>query len=258
MIVDAHVHLAASGSAAEDVLKAPSSPELLLRQMDRSGIDAAVVLGLPGIQTPEEVLELCGAAPGRLFPLLGIDPRNPNDLAGIENARERGFYGLKLHPRLNRYAVDDSILDPVLTKATEARLAIVLDSLPQCSEIPLERMGCQAFDRLARRFPNVRLVLAHACAPHVLEAFTLVKANKNAFLDVSFSLDYYAGTSVVDDLAFISDKLDRRTLYGSDFPQCAADRYLHQYQSLLRRVPAERHAALLGANAISLFGLPIC
>jgi predicted TIM-barrel fold metal-dependent hydrolase len=255
--VDAHVHLAAPGTAAAKTLASPAAPLDLLRQMDRAGIAAAVVLGLPGIQTPQEVLELCAVASDRLFPLLGVDPRRAEDVLQVQNAREMGFYGLKAHPRLNEVPANASTYGPMLEQAAKYNLPVVFDAVPQSPVVPLASLEYHAFDGLARQFRGVRLVLAHACAPHVLAAYTVVKANPNVHLDVSFSVLYYEGSSVAADIAFVSDKADRYVLYGSDFPQYPADAYLEAYLRLIDSRPGVDRRRVLGANAIELFGLPL-
>jgi predicted TIM-barrel fold metal-dependent hydrolase len=257
MIIDAHVHLVEPGSPAAQLFRTPARPEDLLAQMDRAGIDAAIVLGLPGYQTPEEVLKLCAAAPKRFFPLLGVHPANPSNVQRISQARTDGFFGIKLHPRLSRVAVTPEIFGPVMEQAAAANLPVVFDAVPQSPHVPLGQLEYQAFDVLARRYRQVKIVLAHACAPHVLGAYTVAKANPNVYLDVSFSLAYYAGSSVEMDIGFISDKLDRFVLYGSDFPQYPADQYLATYCRLLDTRPGADRERLLGKNAIELFSLPL-
>ncbi len=257
MIIDAHVHLIEPGSPAAQLFRTPARPEDLLQQMDRGGIDAAIVLGLPGYQSPEEVLKLCAAAPKRFFPLLGVNPLNADDLKRVPRARADGFYGIKLHPRLSQVAVTPEIFGPVMENAAAAGLPVLFDAVPQSPHVPLAQLEYQAFDVLARRFRQVKIVLAHACAPHVLGAYTVAKANPNVYLDVSFSLAYYAGSSVEMDIGFISDKLDRFVLYGSDFPQFPADLYLSTYRRLLETRPTADHMRLLAKNAIEVFDLPL-
>jgi predicted TIM-barrel fold metal-dependent hydrolase len=257
MIIDAHVHLVEPDSRAAQLFRTPARPEDLLEQMDRGGIDAAIVLGLPGYQSPEEVLKLCAAAPKRLFPLLGVNPLNPGDVKRIAGARADGFYGIKLHPRLSQVPVTAEIFGPVMAQAAAANLPVLFDAVPQSPHVPLAQLEYQAFDVLARHFRQVKIVLAHACAPHVLGAYTVAKANPNVYLDVSFSLAYYAGSSVEMDIGFISDKLDHFVLYGSDFPQYPADEYLRSYQRLLDTRPAADRERLLAKNAIEVFNLPL-
>jgi predicted TIM-barrel fold metal-dependent hydrolase len=257
IVVDAHVHLATPGSAAARLFPAPATPRELLAQLDRAGVTAAVVLGLPGLQSPEEVLDLCAIAPDRLFPLLGVRPQIPEDVARIEQARALGFYGLKVHPRLSEVPVTTKVMEPLLKQAEKHLFPVVFDAVPQSTVVPLAELEYQAYDRLAREFRGVRMVLAHACAPHVLGAYTVVKANPNVHLDVSFALRYYAGSSVETDLGYVSDKIDRYVLYGSDFPQYPADEYLAAYRLCLQGHPGVDLRRVLGANAIELFELPL-
>jgi predicted TIM-barrel fold metal-dependent hydrolase len=257
IIVDAHVHLAAPGSPAARLFPAAARPEDLLAQLDGAGVAAAVVLGLPGLQSSDEVLGLCAAAPDRLFPLLGIRPQLAAEVALIKQARALGFYGLKVHPRLSELPVTAEVMGPLLKEAEKHQLPVLFDAVPQSPAVPLSQLEYHAYDRLARQFRGVRLILAHACAPHVLGAYTVVKANPNVYLDVSFALLYYAGSSVETDLGYVSDKIDRYVLYGSDFPQYPADEYLAAYRGVLEARPGIDRRRVLGANAIELFGLPL-
>ncbi|MFT3882730.1 MAG: amidohydrolase family protein [Gemmatales bacterium] len=257
MIIDAHLHLAEAGSPAEKSLGKSALPIDALRQMDAAGIDAAVVLGLPGLQTPEEVLRLCSVAKDRFFPLMGINPASSADVAMIAQARERGFYGLKVHPRLSQVAVNDPRWEAVLRQAEAHELTVLFDAVPQSTVIPMMHMNYLAFDVLAKQYPKVQIILAHACAPDVLGGFVTVKANKNVYLDMSFSVMYYQGSSLDQDMAFVSDQIDRFVLYGSDYPMFPADQYLKAYQALIASRPGVNRSLVFAGNAIKLFKLPL-
>ena len=226
MIVDAHVHLAKSGSPAAQLFNASATPKTILSQMDKSGVHAAVVIGLPGYQDNSEVLHLCSAAPDRLFPVAGIDPRNVDSIWDMKHLRDAGFFGIKLHPRLNGYEPDCELVYRVLDEAAAHDLPVVIDTLPQTKNIQLSKMEYHAFDRLALRYPEVQIVIAHSCAPHVLEAYTIAKARDNIHLEVSFAFAYYSSTSVESSIGFISRYLDRSIIYGSDFPSYSIGHYL--------------------------------
>ena len=66
------------------------------------------------------------------------------------------------------------------------------------------------------------VVLAHAGGAKVLEALLIADANPHVYLETSFSLHYWQGSSVENDLAFAVKKLgSHRCLYGSDAPFCS-------------------------------------
>lgn len=140
MIIDAHVHLVEPNSPAAALFRTSARPEDLLAQMDRGGIDAAIVLGLPGYQSPEEVLKVCAAAPGRFFPLLGVNPVNARDLERISQARPHGFYGIKLHPRLSQVPVTAEVFGPLMEQAALANLPVLFDAVPQSPHVPLAQL----------------------------------------------------------------------------------------------------------------------
>ena len=72
---------------------------------------------------------------------------------------------------------------------------------------------------LAQQNEDVPIVLLHSGGSRVLEAMHLVVDSKNVFLETSFSLDYYRGSSLEDDYAFVYKKIGaERVIYGSDYP----------------------------------------
>ena len=63
------------------------------------------------------------------------------------------------------------------------------------------------------------VVIIHGGGARVLEAFLIAEAFQNVFLDTSFSLHYWWGSSVESDFAFALNRLgSERFIFGSDAP----------------------------------------
>ena len=66
---------------------------------------------------------------------------------------------------------------------------------------------------------DIPIILAHGGGPKVLDAMSLALDYEDIFLDLSFSLKFWWGSSVMKDYAFVLKKLEfKRCFYGSDYP----------------------------------------
>lgn len=71
---------------------------------------------------------------------------------------------------------------------------------------------------LERGFTNP-LILAHGGMVRVLDTYSLMREYENLYMDISFTLPFWKGSSVIQDYAFVLKRLScERTFYGSDYP----------------------------------------
>ena len=255
MIVDAHTHIFESGEAPGGI---PASAEDLIREMDEAGVDVSVVIPLPGMASNEFVRTECRRFPDRLVALY-----TPDFMAGTETVKtmaqvhqEKGLRGLKIHPRLQGVTVEDPAVRDVLGWAEEAGTTVVFDVFPFGPTVDDPRLLPMAYVRVARELPHLRLVLAHAGGHRPLDAFLAAKACSNISLDVSFTFQYYEGTSVPADLAFVCRRLPSGQLaYGSDFPQMGVASYLERVRAAVAGMPEPQQRDLFGETSRRLFGI---
>ena len=72
---------------------------------------------------------------------------------------------------------------------------------------------------LLEEINNVPVVLLHSGGARVLDAMLIAEAKANVYLETSYSLLYYLGSSVEKDLSFAYKKIgSKRIIYGSDYP----------------------------------------
>lgn len=287
-VVDAHVHLyppeanrdpagwaAARGEEAwaamsvrqrkdgRPVQAFPSVDELL-REMDRTGVDRAVLLGWYWMRA-----ETCAeqnrfyadcvrAHPDRLAAFATVQPAGGAEaaLATMRQAHEVGLCGLgELSPHAQGYAVDDPALAAVLALAAEFRWPVNLHvtdpdgrAYPGRVETPLGDFG-----RLARAWPQVDFVLAHWGGLLPLRD-PAAGSLPNLLYDTAASpLLYDAGVWG----RFLAAGPAERVWFGSDFP-------LNNYPKLeaapgMARLLAEARAGgaspgVLGENVVRRLG----
>src|SRR3954454_8538877 len=124
-IFDAHVHL------GHDVDGMVGVYEDLERIQARYGIQRAFMFCLdeidrePGFRAANDrTLEFAARSNGRLIPFVRLD-LTEEPIAEAERCLDRGARGIKLHPRAQKFLLDDGRLAPVFAIAAERRVRIL-------------------------------------------------------------------------------------------------------------------------------------
>ncbi|RIQ17869.1 amidohydrolase family protein [Jiangella rhizosphaerae] len=142
--------------------------------MDAAGIERAVVLSHDGLFNPspranDELAAFVAADPDRLIGFGTVSPRHED--AALEAARmmdELGLRGMKLHPWLQGFSLQERTLDPICEVLVERGGTLLChDGTPPYST-PAQIAA------LARRHPRLPVVLGHGglhdCWREALEA----------------------------------------------------------------------------------------
>jgi predicted TIM-barrel fold metal-dependent hydrolase len=224
VIVDANVHATRDGGwfgTAHD-----AGIGRLLGELDRAGVDRAVLTGVSGACPTADVLTLCAEAGGQLLPVGAFDPAIYQSAAEVRQAARselagRGLLGVKLHPRIGRYDVlDERVLALVDELASwDERLGVWICTFLHVPGLRLRSGPVEALCELVGRTPELPFVLVHGGGPDVLRLATAVRSAGNALLDLSYTLTHLAGSSVGADLAHLLQTFDERLVFGSDFPE---------------------------------------
>jgi len=260
MVFDSLTHVTPDGRWFET--KFDASEKELLRQLDESGAQRAVVVALAGHIDNSFVLELCQRHPTRLVPCASF---NPAAYANAEQARANlraelmGTHhkALKLHPRLNRYDPLDRRCLAVLEEVASWKhpLPIWLDTLFYYRGGALQKPPVDTIHELVGRFPSLTFVLLHGGGSWILQVAEAIRDCPNAFLDISFTLQRYRSSSIAADLRYLLNSFDRRVIFGSDFPEVSIPGALESLREIAGEIPPDKFANVLGGNLSRILGL---
>lgn len=252
-VIDAHIHIKADDDWFGK--KIDSSSETVLKQMRSAGIKKGLILALARLDQNDYVRAVCEKSGGALFALAGFDPVN-QELSGLDEYLQSDcFKGVKLHPRRDNFSAMDEKLFLLYEKASKNSWTINFDVFGHSTTLPMDEMRPTVFDRIAKKFPDLKIVLSHCCTPWVMEAFFVAKSNPNVFLDCSFIISRYQGSSVFTDLLYTARHLDRKLIYGSDFPEEPINRYYSLAKIAFKDLPEEKKANIFGNNALRAYNL---
>jgi hypothetical protein len=155
-VLDAHTHLGVDEDGQSLALDA------LLAALDEVAADArACTFPLhdpdrhPGYRRPNDrVLQWAAESGGRLVPYCRLDPAE-DPVGEAERCLARGARGIKLHPRAQAFEFGLPAADSIFACARDAGVPILIHAGRGMA--PMDALA-----DLALRYPEVRLVLAHA------------------------------------------------------------------------------------------------
>jgi uncharacterized protein len=152
----------------------------------------------------DRVIAEADASDGRLVPFCRVDPK-AEPVAEAERCLERGARGIKLHPRAEGFTLDHPEVERLVALADERRLPIMVHA---GRGIPA--LGRHAYE-LTGRYPNARLILAHAGVSDLAWLWRHADERPNLLYDTSW-------WTVADFLALFCLVPPGRILIASDAP----------------------------------------
>ena len=213
-VFDAHLHL------GHDIDGMSGQYEELERIMDRYGISKAFMFCMdepdrePAFRAPNDrTLDFAERSGGRLIPFVRLDLTGDRPIEEAIRCLDRGARGIKLHPRAQRFTLNDERLAPVFELAAERRVPILIHGgrgLPPIAD---------HLSRLVERYPQAQLIIAHAGIADMARLAGVFAGRQGVFFDTSV-------WSPVDLLDFFHQVPPEQILYASDYP------YGRQPQSL--------------------------
>ncbi len=204
LIVDAHCHVGTGYEYRQ-------SPDELLREMDRHGVDRAAIcpvdrcIAVDNREGNDFVLQAARAHPQRFYAFATANPwYGERAVAELRRALGEGARGIKLHPPLQGFLLCDELVYPILNLAEESGVPIFFHTGTPAYAQPTQ------LEELALRFPGVNLIMGHmGSTDFKTDAVPAALHAPNIYLDTSWILPQLVTRAVAavgeDRLLFSSD-----------------------------------------------------
>ena len=232
-VFDAHTHL------GDDIDGMVGRYEELEAMLDRYGISRCFVFCLdepdrhPGFRAGNDrTLAFAERSQGRMIPFVRLD-LSEDPIAEAERCLDRGARGIKLHPRAQKFLLDDERLAPVFAVAAERRVPILIHGgrgLPPIADNLL---------RLVDAYPEAQLIIAHAGIADLSGLAGHFAGKAGVFFDTSV-------WSAIDLLGFFHLVPPEQVVYASDYP------YGSQPNSLLIALRTARASGLTEPQVLDM------
>jgi predicted TIM-barrel fold metal-dependent hydrolase len=232
-IFDAHTHL------GNDIDGMVGIYEDLQRGMDKYGISRCFMFCLdepdrhPGFRAGNDrTLEYAARSGGRLIPFVRLD-LTEDPIGEAVRCLDLGARGIKLHPRAQKFLLNDERLSPIFELAGERKVPVLIHGgrgLPPIAD---------DLGRVVDRYPDAQLIVAHAGIADLAQLAERLGGKAGVFFDTSV-------WSPLDLLGLYRLVGPEQVAYASDYP------YGQQPASLLITLRTARLAQLDDAEVLGV------
>jgi len=234
-IIDSHIHLYPEPNQEKElnISKEPVNDLLskLSQKLKNNNVDEAVLYILDknylytiqDIDIPNTIT---------ISSVVGIEKSCIND---IDMAFNKNIKILKIHPYLQKITKDkySNILE-IANYANGKNIVLTIDC-SYGSKLIYDTNGVELAAFIKKKV-DIPIILAHGGGPKIFDAMSLALDYEDIFLDLSFSIKYWWGSSVIDDYAFALKKLSsKKSFYGSDYPYVDFDESLEYFLRFIRK-----------------------
>jgi len=189
----------------------------LLHSMDRAGIAQSVVCSIA--TRPEQfrpIIEWCQSIRSpQIVPLPSVHPAAAESLLQLEEIKERGFVGLKLHPYYQDFYLDDPDLFEFYGKIRELDLMVVMHTGYDIGFPMVRRAEPGRILNLIQQVPGLRLVTTHLGGWNEWEDVRRLLTGLPIYMELSFALDFLDQIRLRD---LIVEHPPGYILFGTDSP----------------------------------------
>ena len=256
MIIDMHIHPIFYDIICQDekevefreenfgVFKqSPYGLDEILIEMNYAKVDKAALLPLDlttekqgWIVSNNQIAEIIKACPDRFIGFASVDPKRKDALEVLDHAfGELGLKGLKLNPAKQHFLPDDQQMAPIYKKCVEYNKPIIFHAgLSWEPDTVTEYAHPFRFERVAEKYPELRMCLAHFAWPFVREMVMLMIKYPNVYTDTSV-------------LYMDSPTESIRRLFTVDMGELWMDRALYRQVMFASNGPRFRQFKLLDA-----------
>ncbi|MPN23470.1 hypothetical protein SDC9_170858 [bioreactor metagenome] len=160
----------------------------------------------------------------------GFHPDEPNPAATVEAAAAAGLPGVKVHPEFQSFRFGEERLFPVWERCEELGLFVIAHAGWDALFDPPYHSDPESLAAFRRRFPGLRLILAHLGGMAMWDEVEKHLAGTPVYLDLAMATPEYIDVGQL--LRIIRTHGADRILFGTDTPWYDQKKQLEFIRSL--------------------------
>jgi hypothetical protein len=235
------------------------SGDLLIQEMDRAGIEKAVMPGrvnsVIGTVPNDDLETIANEYNGRFVPLVAIDPRDRKAaVAEVQRCMKKAvFKGAVVEPGLmpSPWYLDDARLYPIYAYLEDNRIPLLFMAGGNAGP-DVTYSSPEHIDRVARDFPTLKIISGHGNWPWASQIIHVCYRRPNIYLspDMYMHGNFPGAQEYLNALnGFLAD----RFLYASAYPFLSVEKSLDSF--LRMPIKDEVKERALYKNAATLLGI---
>jgi predicted TIM-barrel fold metal-dependent hydrolase len=228
--------------------------------------DRCIVFGMKarlcGFYAPnDDVARFVAACGGKAIGFLSVDPADDDWLDDFERSRtDLGLAGIKLAPMYAGFDPTDRKLDELYRRAERLGMPVLFHfGTTFCAAAPLDYARPGLADEIARRFPELRIVIAHLGHPWEGEALVTARKHPHVYCDISAL--HYRPWQFYNSIVLAQEyRVTHKLLFGSDYPFTTPGASIEAMRAMneplegtrLPRIAAETVEGIIHRDSLSL------
>jgi len=228
--------------------------------------DRCIVFGMKarlcGFYAPnDDVARFVAACGGKAIGFLSVDPADDDWLDDFERSRtDLGLAGIKLAPMYAGFDPTDHKLDELYRRAERLGMPVLFHfGTTFCAAAPLDYARPGLADEIARRFPELRIVIAHLGHPWEGEALVTARKHPHVYCDISAL--HYRPWQFYNSIVLAQEyRVTHKLLFGSDYPFTTPGASIEAMRAMneplegtrLPRIAAETVEGIIHRDSLSL------
>jgi predicted TIM-barrel fold metal-dependent hydrolase len=235
--------------------------DILKNQMREAEIKWAFAVGMKGIGSYSEkeyINFIKNSGDENIYPIAFYEPSNSKVkeiIQDLKRIKKYGYYGIKLHPRISNFLIDDKIAI-IIKIANDLRL-IVMFCTYSYSNTSAYKITPESIMEMLSKVDNSKVILLHAGSVRVLEYMEIARAFSNVLLDLSLTICKYTESSIDKDLLFLFRNFNKRICVGSDHPEYLLNTLRERYEFFSEEISIEKKERIGFKNIINFCDLII-
>ncbi len=167
----------------------------------------------------DETAEVVRAHPEKLIGFLSVHPRDPGVLDEVERAvKDLGLRGIKLGANYQNFDPLGEEAARLYARAQELHLPVLFhQGTSPVRFADLDYAHPRHADRIASRFPDLKIILAHLGHPWQIDCFAVIRKHPNVYADIS--ANFYRPWSYYNAMRLATEwSVLHKLLFASDYP----------------------------------------
>ncbi len=163
----------------------------LIEHMDKCGVDKSVLLPIATKPSQQKIINSWAneVMSDRIYSFGSVHPDADDICEELENIKNLGLYGVKLHPDYQNFYADDEKAYPIYEKCTQLGLPVVFHAGYDPLSPDKVHGKPKALAQVHKDFPKLTMILAHLGGMYRWEQVEKYIAGTDGeiYLDVSFT-----------------------------------------------------------------------
>lgn len=261
-IFDSLTHPTLNGNWLKSQYEGKAIIDTLLQEMQAYHIYKAFAVGMEGIGDYHQdsyIKKVQEYGCGKLLPIafLSFHEKSFNDIKKqILDIKTKGYYGIKLHPRIGNFLLDDDRLRFAIDFANEQGLSVLFCTFFYSKIQSYLRNNIDNLGELLMHIDSKsKMVLLHGGAVEMLKVMEIVRVFQNTLLDLSFTISKYVGSSLDNDIQYLFENFDQRICIGSDFPEFSLETIRNRFDYFSQNISKEKAENIAFRNLESFISI---